>query len=124
MQIYPSDAVPPRLYGVIKAHKPAKDYPARTIVSTIGTPAYKVSKHLVKVIQPSLINDTTIKNSAEFVKEAKTWQISPREVQVSFDVVAMYPSIPVKKAIEVMMDILKADYRNLKRRTPFNLKLI
>ena len=122
--IYPSDAIPPRLYGTIKAHKPNKNYPARTIVSTIGTPAYKVSKHLVKVIQPTLINDTTIKNSAEFVKEAKQWNISPREIQVSFDVVAMYPSVPIKKAIVVIMDMLKADFDQVKKRTPFNLKHI
>ena len=124
MQIYPSDAVPPRLYGVIKAHKPAKNYPARTIVSTIGSPAYKVSKHLTKVIQPTLVNNTTIKNSTEFVKEAKSWKISPREVQVSFDVVAMYPSIPIKKAIAVIMDKLTADYDSVKTRTQFKLEHI
>ena len=96
MDIYPSDAVPPRLYGTIKSHKPSKSYPARTIVSTIGSPAYKVSKHLVKVIQPKLENDMVIKNAERFVEEAKQWQISPREVQVSFDVVHqcihLYPS--------------------------------
>ena len=112
------------MYGTIKAHKPQKNYPARTIVSTIGSPAYKVSKHLVKVIQPTLVNDNTIKNTAEFVKEAKQWKISQREIQVSFDIVAMYPSIPIKKAIDVIMDLLKADFIEVKKRTPFNLKQI
>ena len=42
-QIYPADPIPPRLYGTIKAHKP-ENYPTRTIVSTIGTPAYGLSK--------------------------------------------------------------------------------
>ena len=37
-QLYPSDPIPPRLYGVIKAHKPEKFYPMRAIVSTIGSP--------------------------------------------------------------------------------------
>ena len=123
-EIYPTDAVPPRLYGVIKAHKPSKNYPARTIVSTIGSPAYSVSKHLVKVIQPLLRNDVTIKNSTEFVEEAKTWYISPREIQVSYDVVAMYPSVPIGKAINVMMDMLKAKYDSVRTRTPFNLEQI
>ena len=36
-KLYPSDAIPPRLYRVIKARKPEKNYPMRTIVSTIGT---------------------------------------------------------------------------------------
>ena len=53
-QIYPSDPIPPRLYGTIKAHKPEKNYPMRIIVSTIGTPANGISKYLVQIIQPTL----------------------------------------------------------------------
>ena len=35
--MYPSDAIPPRLYGAIKAHKPKKkNYQMRTVVSTVG----------------------------------------------------------------------------------------
>jgi hypothetical protein len=30
-KLYPSDAVPPRLYGYLKAHKPQKNYPMRPI---------------------------------------------------------------------------------------------
>ena len=43
-QIYPSDPIPPRLYGTITPHKPEKNYPMRTIVSTTGTPAYGIFK--------------------------------------------------------------------------------
>ena len=60
----------------------------RTVVSTIGTPPYGISKYLVKIIQPTLNNrQHKIKNSVEFVNEAKTWKISPTEIQVSHDVV-------------------------------------
>ena len=45
--MYPSDAVPPRMYGLLKVHKPQKDYPMRSVVSTIGSPMYGTSKHLV-----------------------------------------------------------------------------
>ena len=34
---YPSDVIPPRLYGVIKAHKPEKKLSDEKIVSAIGT---------------------------------------------------------------------------------------
>ena len=34
--VYPSDCIPPRLYGTLKAHKPEKNYPMRAVVSTIG----------------------------------------------------------------------------------------
>ena len=50
-QTYPSDLITPRLYGTIKAHKPEKNYPMITIVTTIGTPAYGISKYLVEIIQ-------------------------------------------------------------------------
>ena len=36
--MYPSDPIPPR----------------RIVVSTIGTPSYKTSEYLVKIIQPTL----------------------------------------------------------------------
>ena len=92
-QIYPSDPIPPRLYGTIKAHKPEKNYPMRTIVSTIGTPAYGISKYLVEIIQPTLNkNNNKIQNSTSFVHEAKDWKIEPTEIQVSCDVVNLYPS--------------------------------
>ena len=46
-QIYLSDSIPPQLYGTAKALKPEKNYPMRTIVSTMGTPAYGISRYLV-----------------------------------------------------------------------------
>ena len=75
-QIYPSDLIPPRLYDTIKSHKPEKNYPIRIIVSTIGAPAYGISKYLVEIILPTLNkNNNKIQNSASFVHKAKDWEI-------------------------------------------------
>ena len=52
-QLYPLDPIPPRSHGTIKAHKPEKNYPMRTIVSTIRKPAHEISKDLVKIIEPN-----------------------------------------------------------------------
>lgn len=122
-RLYPSDAIPPRAYGQCKAHKPTKQYPFRILVSTIGTAPYKVSEYLVKIIQATLSKSKVmIKNSKSFVDEAKTWIINPDEVQVSYDVVALYPSVPVKKAIDNLMDMLQNDYDDFKTRTILKLK--
>ena len=122
-QIYPSDAVPPRLYGCVKAHKPEKAYPMRTIVSTIGTAFYGTSKYLVDIIQPTLDrNEIRVKNSASFIDEAKTWNIDPDEIQVSYDVVALYPSVPIKKAIVAMVDLLTSDLTSVKERTMLEIE--
>ena len=108
--IYPSDPIPPRMYGTIKAHKPSKNYPMRIVVSTIGTVTYGISEYLVKLIQPILNkNRTRLKNSISFVKEASNWAIDKDEIQVSYDVINLYPSIPLKEATTVILDIIKED---------------
>ena len=87
----------------------------RIFGSTILTTPYRISKYLAKIIQPTL-NKTQhkIKNSIEFVNEAKTWQISPTENQVSYDVVNLYPSFPLNKAIDVIIEYLKMTSSTLK----------
>ena len=62
----------------------------RPVVSTIGTASYGASKYLIKVIQATLDkNHVRVKNSTSFVNDAKTWEINPEELQVSYDVVAL-----------------------------------
>ena len=113
---------PPWLYGTIKAHKAQRNYPIRAVVSTTGTPHYGISKYLVKIIQPTLNKrQHKIKNSVEFVNEAKTWTISPTEIQVSYDVVNLYPSVPLDKAIDVIVEYLKNDFNNVKARIKLTL---
>ena len=122
-EIYPSDAIPPRMYGMIKAHKPGKGFPMRAVVSTVGTAPHGVSRMLVKIIQPILSkNSTQVKNTTTFACEAKTWHIENDEVQVSYDVVALYPSIPISKAIDALMGILQEHAETVKSQTKLKLE--
>ena len=108
--IYPSDPIPPRMYGLIKAQKPEKSYPMKIVVSTIGTPNYGISNYLVKIIQPVLNkNKTRLKNSFDFISKGNSWNIDKDEVQVSFDIVNLYPSIPLKEANLILIDQLNKD---------------
>nr|XP_047124319.1 uncharacterized protein LOC105844437 [Hydra vulgaris] len=121
-KMYPSDCVPPRIYGMVKAHKPEKDYLMRPVVSTINTPPYGTSEYLVSIIQPTLNkNKNRLINSNSFVNEARQWKIDPNEIQVSFDVVNLYPSIPIDEAIPVIIDILNNDIDDLKTQTKLSL---
>ena len=99
------------MYGAIKAHKPEKKYPMRIIVSTIGTATYGISEYLVKLVQPILNkNITRLRNLTDFVNNAKTWNISPTEIQVSYDVVnLLYPSVLLDEATTVILDMLATD---------------
>ena len=72
-QICPSDRTPSRRYGTIKAHKPEKNELMRTTVSTIGVPAYGISKYLDEIIQPTLHkNNSKIRNSRLFGSKQTT----------------------------------------------------
>ena len=94
----------------------------RTVVLTIGTACYGTSSVLVDLIQPTLNkNEIRVRNSSSFVEEAKTWSISSNEVQVSYDVVALYPSVPIKKAVDVMVDIINNDMDDVSLRTKLSI---
>ena len=94
----------------------------RTIVSTIGTPAYGLSKSLVQIIQPTLNkSNNKIQNSTLFVHEAKDWKIEPTETQVSYDVVNLYPSVLLDRSIQVIVEFLQDDHAELKKRTKLSL---
>ena len=45
----------------------------------------------------------------DFVEKAKQWTISKNEIQVSYDVVNLYPSVPIKDAINVVINLLNND---------------
>jgi hypothetical protein len=96
----------------------------RDIVSTIGTPVHGLSQYLVKIIQPTLDkNEVRLKNADAFVQRAKNWEISESEVQVSYDVVNLYPSVPINEAILIMVDTLKSDH-SIKQRCKLNINEI
>ena len=94
----------------------------RTIVSTIGTLAYRISKYLAEVIQPTLNkNNNKTQNSTSFVHEEKDWKIKPTETQVSFDLVNLYPSVPLDRSIQVIVESLQDFHAKLKKRAKLNL---
>ena len=79
-------------------------------MSTIGTAPYGTSKYLVDIIQPTLKkNKHRVINSPSFVNEAATWETTQEEIQISYDVINLYPSIPIDKAITVLIDTLNND---------------
>ena len=99
------------------------DYPMRAIVSTTGTPPYGISQYLVELIQPTLNKSKyKITNSSSFLNEAKDWLVKRDEVQVSYDIVSLYPSVPINKALNVLMDQLNSDKADLMKRTKLCLK--
>ena len=51
------------------------------------------------------------------MEETKKWNISPYKIQTSFDVVNLYPSVPVDEAVAVIIEVLNNDIDDLRKRT-------
>ena len=107
-KIYPTSEQIPKFYGLPKIHK--KDTPLKPIVSSIGCISYPAAKFLSSVLNP-LKGKTkhSIKNSEDFVKKIEGLEIPPPRVLVSYDVSALFTSIPIEEAIRVIHKRLSED---------------
>ena len=91
----------PRFYGLPKIHK--ANCPMWPIVSACGTTTYQLAKFLTKIFQkymrttPSFVN-----NSKCFSEYLRSVHIGNNEELVSFDVSALFASIPVPTALDVI----------------------
>ena len=55
------------------------------------------------------------------MEETKEWNISPSEIQTSFDVLNLYPPVPTDEAVAVIIEILNNDTDDLRKRTKLTL---
>ncbi|BHF66971.1 hypothetical protein SprV_0300999500 [Sparganum proliferum] len=86
-------------YGLPKVYK--EGAPLRIIVPLIGSPTYNLAKWLYRHLK-HLANGSqySIKNSQAFLQKIQGLKVSPDESILSFDVVALFSSIPHDLAIE------------------------
>ena len=92
-----TDAVIPRLYGLIKIHKDG--FPVRPIVSFVGAATYCLSKYFVSVLSPLV--GQSVKNSFEFTDNVRKLNWRPDDVMVSFDVMSLFSCVPVELVLKV-----------------------
>ena len=106
--MYPTDCVPLRFYGLPKIHKP--DTPLRPIVSSHGSVTYGVAKELAKVHKP-LVGKSPhhITSTQDFVEQARHIKLEPGECLSSYDVSALFTSVPIDPALNIIKDLLDKD---------------
>lgn len=99
----------PKLYGLPKIHKPGDNM--RPIVSNINAPTYNLAKYLVKVFSSfKKFDSMSVKNNINLIEKLSNIKIKENEILISFDVVALFPSIP----IEITIGFLKEWLNELK----------
>ena len=113
--MYPTGCVPPKFYGLPKIHKPGT--PLRPIVSSCGSVTYGVAKELAKILEP-LVGKSPhhITSTQDFVEQVKQIILEPGECLSSYDVSALFTSVPIDPALNIIKDLLEKD-TILKERT-------
>ena len=103
--MYPTGCVPPKFYGLPKIHKP--DTPLRPIVSSCGSVTYGVAKELAKILKP-LVGKSPhhITSTQDFVDQARHIKLEPGECLSSYDVSALFTSVPTDPAFNIIKDLL------------------
>ena len=95
----------PRFYGLPKIHK--ANCPMHPIVSASGTATYQLAKFLTKILQRYTgITPTFVKDSKGFSEYLRSVEIGTNEELVSLDISALFTSIPVPTALEVINRLL------------------
>ena len=106
--MYPTGCVPPKFYGLPKIHKP--DTPLRPVVSSCESVTYGVAKELAKILKPFVGKSPHhINSTQDFVEQAKQFKLEPGECLSSYDVSALFTSVPIDPALKVIKDLLDKD---------------
>ena len=88
-----------KFYGLPKIHK--KNISLRPIVSSIGSVTYGVAKEIAKIIKP-LVGTSShyVNNTKVFADEIRNAKLEEGECITSYDITALFTSMPVTSALE------------------------
>ena len=118
-RLYATGAVSPKYYGLPKIHKTG--VPLRPIISSRGSATYETAKDLAKILKPLVGRSPHhVQNNKDFLDSIKDIKIKPEECIMSYDVSALFKSIPIEPAINIIEKHLKED-KDLHSRT--NMKI-
>ena len=121
-KMYPTGAGIPNFYGLPKIHKAG--VPLRPIVSSRGSVSYNTAKELARILKP-LAGKTTysVHNTKDFVDQIKNIKLLPDECIISYDVKALFSSVPIEPAIKIIQQHLEDD-QELQQRTSMSVQHI
>ena len=108
-RLYPTAAVPSKFYGLPKIHKPG--IPLRPIVSSIGAATYNTLKELAKIFKPLVgMSAHHVHDTRDFVQQIKDVRLKQGECIISYDVTALFTSVPINPVLKVIKHRLANDH--------------
>ena len=107
-KLYHTGAVTPKFYGLPKIHKDG--VPLRPILSSRGSISYEVAKKLARILKP-LVGSSPhhIKNTGDFIEQIKQVKLQADETITSYDVSALFTSVSIEAAINIIQRRLELD---------------
>ncbi|UYV71172.1 hypothetical protein LAZ67_8002021 [Cordylochernes scorpioides] len=96
------------IYGAPKIHKPG--VPLRPIIAYHLSPAHTLAKYLAQLLSPIMKNNPNqynITHPPSFVQEITQMQLPAHHTMVSFDVTALYLSLPHSLILNKLQSFLK-----------------
>ena len=121
-RLYPTGAVSPKYYGLPKIHKAG--FSLRPIISSRGSATYETAKELAKIIKPLVGRSPHhVQNNKDFLESIRNIKLQPDECIMSYDVSALFTSIPIDPAIKIIQKYLEND-KDLSNRTSMTVNHI
>ena len=94
-----------RFYGLPKIHK--ANCPMHPIVSACGTSTYNLAKYLTRILKAYVGHTSSfVKDSKDLMDKLQCIELQDNEEFVSFDVSALFTSIPVNQALDVINKLI------------------
>ena len=107
-KIYPSGSKPASIYSLSKIHKSnlqRNNLSLRPIESSIGTYSYHLSKFLTDLVDFMIPTSHCTKDSFKFCEEIKKVSATNRFL-ISYHLCSLFTSIPLKKVIDIAVNLL------------------
>ena len=104
--MYPTGCTSPKFYGLGKFHK--ANIPLRPIVSSRGSVTYGVANVLAKIIKPLVGKSPHPVHSTKEFAESKV-TVQPCACLCSYHVTALFTSVPVDPALNIIQGLLEQD---------------
>ncbi|XP_055304824.1 uncharacterized protein LOC129569719 [Sitodiplosis mosellana] len=106
-----------RIYAFPKLHKPG--HPLRLVNSTTNSPASALSIWLDSFFRNIIHDKYDVKNSQQVKEKLRTITLDENDIIVSLDIVSLFPSIPIRQTIDLIMK----KWRKLYRKTAMSKKI-